>query len=324
MKRDKLIPGIILIGLGVIFLLHSFGIVHFHWFNFIRMWPVFLVIAGINLMLSNVRAGWASALRIIVVLGGICLLLFASIDNSRSGWPAFNFRYNIDNDNDADNDSADDRKIVKMEGTNEYTESFHPGVKEAMLKIQGGATRYELRDTTADLFHAVATGYGSNYNFNSDGKDSSYTINFNMAKNSHRFNWDDNDHGNEAKIKLNTLPVWDIDINTGATEVNFDLSKFKIRNLDLNGGAASFKVKMGQPLADTRLDINTGVSEVKISIPQNAACQIITDSGLSSNQFDGFNKTSDKHYETPGFANATNKMYINISGGISDFKVQRY
>ncbi|HEY0244107.1 MAG TPA: hypothetical protein VGC01_00965, partial [Mucilaginibacter sp.] len=66
------------------------------------------------------------------------------------------------------------------------------------------------------------------------------------------------------------------------------------------------------------------VSEVNISIPQNAACRIKTDSGLSSNQFDGFNKKDDDDYETAGFANAKNKMYINISGGISDIKVKRY
>ena len=54
------------------------------------------------------------------------------------------------------------------------------------------------------------------------------------------------------------------------------------------------------------------------------ACKIITDSGLSSNSFDGFNKTDDDNYETPGFDAAKSKIIINISGGISDFKVHRY
>jgi len=66
------------------------------------------------------------------------------------------------------------------------------------------------------------------------------------------------------------------------------------------------------------------MASVNISIPQNAACEIETDSGLSSNNFDGFTKTDDGHYQTPGFANAKNKIHINIDGGMSDFKVNRY
>jgi len=81
---------------------------------------------------------------------------------------------------------------------------------------------------------------------------------------------------------------------------------------------------MGQPLSETNVEISTGVSGVDISIPQNAACSIETDSGLSDNHFEGFNKTSDNNYETSGFDAAKNKMHIHISGGLSDFKVRRY
>ena len=65
------------------------------------------------------------------------------------------------------------------------------------------------------------------------------------------------------------------------------------------------------------------MASVDITIPQTAACQIITSSALSSTNFDGFNKTSDGNYETPGFENAKNKIIINMSGGMADFKVHR-
>jgi hypothetical protein len=149
-------------------------------------------------------------------------------------------------------------------------------------------------------------------------------MNFSMKdnKNGH-FNWG-GDKSNTADLKLNVNPQWEINVETGASKIDFDLSKYKLRSLVLKGGAASFSVKVGQPLVTTNLEVSTGVSEVTIEIPQNSACRIQTDSGLSSTSFEGFTKKDDGHYETAGFDAAKNKIYIHMSGGISDFKVRRY
>jgi hypothetical protein len=72
------------------------------------------------------------------------------------------------------------------------------------------------------------------------------------------------------------------------------------------------------------VQVSTGVSATTVSIPQNAACRITTDSGLSNNSFDGFTKKGDNTYETANFAAAKNKIYIRMNGGMSDFKVHRY
>jgi len=137
------------------------------------------------------------------------------------------------------------------------------------------------------------------------------------------FHWRKN-KTNTAVFKLNAAPVWDINVEAGATKLDFDLTKFKIRKVDIDGGAASFKIKLGEPLDATHLNVETGASEVNIAIPKNAACSIETDTGLSSKKFDGFNRTDDNKYETTDFHNADKKIYIRISGGISDFKVNRY
>ena len=129
---------------------------------------------------------------------------------------------------------------------------------------------------------------------------------------------------NQAYLKLNTNPVWDINVKAGAAELKFDLTNFKVRNLKLKGGAASFDIKLGQPVAETNVEVSTGVSSVTIEIPQNAACHITTSTGLSSKNFDGFDSKSDNQYETANFSTATNKMYINLKGAVSDFKVHKY
>ena len=151
--------------------------------------------------------------------------------------------------------------------------------------------------------------------------DSVHVVDFKM-KGHKGFNFDSDK--NRADFKLNPNPVWEINVETGASSIEFDLSKFKVRELKLHGGAASFNIKMGMPLEMTDVDVSTGMAGVDIFIPQNAACSVETDSGLSDNHFEGFSKTGDDHYETAGYDAAKTKFHIHISGGFSGFHVKRY
>jgi hypothetical protein len=317
MRHEKLVPGTILIALGIIFLLQSFGVVHIHWWNVVSLWPIFIVIAGINLIFANNRSPLATVLKLGVVLLGLCILLFANFDNNRS-WP--NFYYEGDNNSTYDNGNS--KGIVKVEGNSSFSEPYHAEAHIAKLTINGGGTSYNLSDTTNQLFEASTREFGGSYEFTHQNEDSVFVLGFKMKK-SNNFHFGKNKK-NTATFKLNSMPVWDMKVETGATKLDFDLSKFKVRNLTINGGAAAFDIKMGQPLEATKIDIETGVSDVHISVPKDAACRIDTDSGLSSNTFDGFNKVDDDHYETPGFAGAKKKIYIKFDGGLSGFKVNRY
>jgi hypothetical protein len=327
MRHDKIVPGAILITLGVIFLLRSFGIIHIHWINILHLWPIFLLIGGINLIFAHNRTVWASILKIGVVILGLCILLFGNFNDRYNFWPN-RYYYHNDNNNDKDDDDDDDddysdgKSIVKVEGNSTFNEPFHADARIAKLNINGGGTVYRLGDTTNQLFQAYTKEFGGQYEFSHSVADSVYTLDFDMKKHT-RFHWDKNKE-NSVTFKLNSAPIWDMDIQTGATKLEFDLTKYKIRNFKISGGAAAFDVKLGQPLEATNVDISTGVSEVRIRVPNNAACRISTDSGLSSNNFEGFTKTNDGHYETPGFNSAKNKINIKLDGGISDFKVTRY
>jgi hypothetical protein len=329
MKNDRLIPGLILVLIGGVFLLHNYGYLHVHWMNFAYLWPIFLVIGGVNLILAHNRSPWATVLKIGVVIGGFALLIFGNFDNRFHFWPGtYTFNTHDDNDDDDDDTTSTSKSgIVKVEGNSFFNEPFTADARVAQLNISGGGTTYNLSDTTNQLFSANTKEFLGKYEFSHRKDDSIYVLDFNMKQNhQHHFDWGGkNNKSNEATFKLNPNPEWEINVEAGATQLNFDLSKFKIRKLKLEGGAASFEIKMGQPLATTTVEVSTGMADVNISIPKNVACRITTDSGLSSHQFDGFiKKDDDDSYETPGYANAKNKIVISIDGGVSDFKVKRY
>ena len=333
MRNDKLIPGLVLVLIGGALLLANYGYLHFHWYNLFRLWPIFLVIGGVNLVFAHNKSPWATIIKVSVVVIGLGLVFFGNFGERYNFWPGFHYSYNDDrddNDNsnndkdddgDDDNDSTSDRGDVIKGYNGVFNAPYNAAMKSARLNISGGGTTYNLSDTSYKLFSATTRDGEGRYSLTQSKDDSTYVVDFHM-KNHKGFNFDSDK--NQADIRLNPAPEWDIHVETGATKLDFDLTKFKVKKLELQGGAASFDVKLGQPLLLTDVEISTGVSGVDISIPQNAACSIETDSGLSDNHFDGFNKTSDNNYETPGFANAKNKIHIHMSGGLSDFKVHRY
>ena len=52
-------------------------------------------------------------------------------------------------------------------------------------------------------------------------------------------------------IKLNPKPDWDIKVDVGAADVELDLSLFKIRKLDIDGGASSIDLRLGTLQAES-------------------------------------------------------------------------
>ncbi|MVN20965.1 LiaI-LiaF-like domain-containing protein [Mucilaginibacter arboris] len=325
MKRDRLFTGLFLLGIGILFLLDNFNVINFHWGNIIRLWPLFLILSGVNMVFSHQNSGSATAVKVAVFIAVFALVVYRGAMPADSHFWNNHFNNNafFNDDSSDDDDDHEGKGVTKLEGNSTYQEPYSPQVKVATLNIRGGGATYILQDTTAELFSAATHELSGKFVFNTLATDSGKTINFNTRSSRHSINWD-SDKGNKATIKLNTNPEWNIDVASGASKMNLDLSKFKIRNLHVKGGATSMDVKLGEPVNNMLVDISTGVSEVNISVPKDAACHINSKTGLSSKNFDGFESKSDSQYETAGFAAAPKKIYLNLKGGISDFSVKRY
>jgi len=330
MRNDKIIPGVILVLIGGAILLANYGYLHFHWWNIFRLWPIFLVIGGINLLFAHNKSPWASILKISVVVLGFALVLFGNFGDRYSFWPGSHFgwhNHNNDNDNDNSDDNDDDdsdnnKGDTKAAINGVFNDPYNASIKVARLNVSGGATSYYLSGTTDQLFSAATRDNANRYALlTSKDDDSVSVVSFHM-KDRNGINFDSDK--SRADFSLNTNPIWEIHADAGAAKLDFDLSKFKVRELKLNGAAGSFHIKLGDPLAETNVEISNVASDVSILVPQGAACSIETDSGLSDNHFEGFNKTDDDNYETAGFATAKTKIHIHIKGLVSGFKVDRY
>lgn len=327
MRNDKLIPGTILVIIGILFLLDSFGTIDFDWFSLVRLWPIILVIAGVNLVFAHNQSHLATTIKIVVLVGGTAFLIINGL-NHRGENRSWRRMFSHIDDNDTTWAKDDIHNGDK--NTAHYQELYKPAIQQAVLNISGGAASYTINEATSNLFEADTHELGGkHYSLNTSVDSVTETLDFTMdggEEHRHRgfiFNFGGSDN-NKGYIKLNKAPIWEINVESGVSKVNFDLSPFKVQKLKIEGGISSYHVKMGQPVGETNIDVSTGMAHLTIDIPKNAACHITTDTGLSSKNLDGFQSVDDNEYETPGFDKATNKMYINLSGGLSKFRVNQY
>jgi len=311
MKSEKIVWGITLVFIGTILLLDNFDVIDFYWRSVWNFWPLILILAGLNLVFGKAKqssAGKALVILLTCVVLGTVAYVGSTRSNQYSNWF-------FDNDEEL---SASDTNQVRT-----FSETFNPSVRNAALTIEGGATVYELKQATAQLFEAeVNQSYGQ-YTLTKSSTDSIDKVNFKMLDGGKSWNLKKS-NANKAILRLNPNPIWSIRLDMGAGKADFDLSAYKLADLTIEGGAAAFEVKLGQPLTLTTVSVDTGVADVKVSIPENAACQIEYEGGLTSKSFEGFDKKRDGLYESANYATAATKIHIKLNGGLSSFKVKRY
>lgn len=325
MKFERIIWGVLLLFIGGVLLLGNLNVIDFYWRNVWGFWPVFLIIAGINMLLNRngSQTGSIISLVVLVITLGFLFVKGQEVPKNKS-WSGL---WNNHGDIGADFNFEDDNQDYETEKGPHFSSAYTAAdeVKKTILNITGGGTSFVLDDATDSLFEANVEKKRGNFSLNKTTTDTTNTLTFKMGgKRDGKNRWSFNTSGNSVKLRLNTKPLWSLNLSIGAGELDFDLAKYRVRNLNFDGGAADLKIKLGELLPITDVAIKTGVADVKIDVPTASGCRIKTQTGLSSKDFNGFVKIQDGVYETPNYKTAKNKVFINLDGGLSNFEVNTY
>lgn len=125
---------------------------------------------------------------------------------------------------------------------------------------------------------------------------------------------------NHINLKLNKEIIYDILIETGATTVNYDLSKFKVNKLDIKSGASDINIIA--PQYDGEININSGVSKINIAIPANVGTVIRLDTGLNIKELDeAFQIQENNTYISKNYNDSEYNLNINIDSGLSQINI---
>jgi hypothetical protein len=314
MRTEKIIWGLIFIFIGTVFMLDNFDVIHFYWGSVWRFWPVIFILIGANMLISRFTNRTMAPLLTALITVSVLVFIGYQGVKPHSGRSWLNVEF--------DSDRRSRSNVVKND-VSSFSEPYS-GLKYARLDVKGGATIYELSDSTSNLFEADVREFYGSYLLERRESDSTEVLVFRKRdKENRRFRLNDIE-SNETRMRLSSLPVWDINVEMGAGATELDLEHFKVRNLSFKGGAASFEAKIGSLEPLSTIKVETGVASVEIEIPASSGSRITLDSGLSSKDFEGFIKQADGSYKTSNYDTAVNKVNISLKGGLSSFEVKRY
>jgi hypothetical protein len=307
MKYKNVFWGLLLIITGGLIIGRNLDLLYFDWYSFLKLWPVIFILWGISVL--PLRDPVKIILLVLVLGGATWFVTHEPANRDRS-----NFEYLFDY-------SDHDSNWSSYKGAQKFNIPFNDSIQSASLNFDAAAGSFYLSDTTSDLLDLSQTGNRDYYKYFVEQKGNHSKINISERHN-HIFVF--NSRHREVALRLNSNPVWNINLNAGASDLHFDLSHYKVKSFDMDGGAGSFDITLGSLYPDTRVTLDAGASSLTIRIPESSGCDLQLSSVLSNRNLEGFHKVGDQHSQTDNFDSAKNKIYLNIDAAISSLNIIRY
>ncbi len=293
--------GLIVLFIGLILLLTNLDYIDFNWLAVFSLWPVLLILLGLSFMLPYKPE--SKYIMIVATVATLALFAYKGLEPR----------------NETQNFHSDRRG-----GTAVFSRDLSPEIKYGRLNIEGGAISYRMSGSTDKLFYAETRSNASSFSLSEKTKGENTTIDFIMrGKDGIEFN--ENNIQNNAIMRLNKDLIWEVDLKIGAGAADFDLSNYKVKKVEVDGGVSSINIRMGMPFEkESTMELKGGLASFELNIPDEAACKIVTKSALSSQNFEGFNKQEDGSYITDNYNTTDKKFLITMESGLSSFSVKRY
>lgn len=302
MKFRNIFWGIFLIFLGFLFTLDNLNVIEFSWYNLWRLWPVFLILWGISILPVK---NFIKVIFVLIILTGSIVFMM----NNTVHWNDSNFHinYSFDNSNIESKDQ-------------DFTIPFEDTVEFANLDLEVATSTFVMVDESYGLIDFQKSGSIVDYKYTVKQVDNYLDVDIYLE--------DEMTLRNGAhcyvEMSLNPYPVWDMNYEVGASDVEMDFTGLKIRDLYVEGGAASLKIKLGDKFDETNVHLETGASSISIEVPKTVGCDLSISAVLSGKSISGFEKIDHGHYRTENFANAENKIYLDIETAVSSYSIIRY
>jgi hypothetical protein len=293
-SRSVIFP-LILILLGVGLLLDQLGVWTFSWQALLRLWPLALVLIGLDMILSRTRVGGLVSLLIVVALVALLLGFYRPFTPTDRG-------------------SSHETYVQPVQGIENAT--LHVQVDNARLAISG------LEDSP-NLFEAEV-----NYDKGWTNVSREVSVKGNEAEVYLKSKIMErgmlpmrSGFQEEWTIKLNPAVATQLEVDSGVSQANLDLSGLKLKGLRVNAGIGGVDVALSAQGSYAAL-INGGVGSVTVSIPRDAEARIRVEKGIGSLDVDARFVHQDQYYASKGYDTAKNKIDVAIDGGVGAITVR--
>jgi hypothetical protein len=299
----KIFWGFVLVVLGFTYLGAGLGwwgydVVNTLW----QFWPLILVFWGLDLLTRN--TGFYIPLMIIaVILSGA--LIYVGVYNKQNNLNWFGAR------------------AVEESTRTEVSASLPKGAKSAQVRVDTGAIDFKISGDSKNLLEGFLESNFSKPEIteNLDGtiaKVSLSTINSSRVS---MWNMGPHNFKNLLDLKINKSVPVSLIVKSGASSLDFDLSALKLYALDIDTGASSVNVRVGSEVVDgAKLAVDAGASSIRFRIPSEVGVKIVSETGLTSRNFEGYTERDGAWYSA-GYDSAKKKVELNLQVGASSITV---
>jgi len=344
MNGTQFLKGLAIILIGVILLLNNLNILEWSvWYDIFRLWPLLLVSLGISLIFRR-RLSWLAPLVIVVgiIIGvsagymGIDLHLegrivteVETLQREIELVPAIEkvaqepeeetAREEITTESTTE--SPDEEPDVDEKEVTVKEPAMVPSVQKDNLHLSYDIGVFNLEFPTPLVYQCQVSYRYPEFKPIEDYSISDHEANIHIY---HNFLSEPNKQfrnpKNHIDLKLNKEVIYDILIETGATTIDFDLSKFKVEQFSIKSGASDINIIA--PQYDGEININSGVSKIDITIPANVGVILRLDTGISMKELDKeFQIQENNRYISKNYNDSEYQLNINVDSGLSQISI---
>lgn len=293
MRERRTGIGIFLLFAGILWLLMNFGILSWSILDAaFQLWPLIFVVIGISLIFSNntiVRTGaWLVFLAAIILYG-----TFVPGNAGR---------------NTADPNLQSNIAVEKPTET-----------QNGLLKLGLGGANLEIGSTSTNLISGEFSDRDIEHSVKYENGNETAVVEIDKKRvtviNRESIS------GN-CQLSLNDSVLWDMEMKTGAIRGDMDLSGLKVRNLDIDVGAAKLDLTLGSGYPATYVKMDAGASSIDVNVPAESGVKVKLDGALNGTNLGelGWSKQGD-WYVSPNYDSASSKIDMDIDMGVGSFKV---
>lgn len=288
-RRDRsvtLVGPILLIAVGGILLLNTLGIVEWTiWWSLIRLWPILLIVAGLDLLIGR-RSTWGALLVAAVTLAFVVGALWWAISGAVAG------RANV----------QDIRQPL-----GEVTQA------DVALNPAVGILRVEALPEAADLIRGTVPadgGLGVEETFGQQGNQATYRLTTSgQVWVPTAGGWDQDWVWELGLSPAPSLKLW---INMGAGQTDLDLDGLNLSGLEVDNGLGFTRAILPAE-GSYQAKISQALGGATIVVPEGLAVRITAETGLAGRDLPGdLIRESDNVYRSPDYASASHRVDLTV------------
>lgn len=286
---------LILIAAGLLFLLDNYSAVDVDWWGLWRLWPVLLILVGVDLLLGgrSLLGNLIVAVIAIAVLGGaIYLVAIEGIDDTGL---AGNVRTLALNEPLSDAELAELDVHMAAGNLSILSHDYSHILFEGALEVERKDPLWEVeRDGSTVRMTLDQTPDGGSF-----GPGSVH-------------DW---------RLLLSPSVGYDLQVELGAGTADLDLTGLDLRGLVVDAGAA--RTELTFPAAgDYAARVEGGVGGLELTIPRDVAVRLTLDRGLTTLDLPARYRQQGDVYVTEDWAGAERRLDLSVDMGVGLLRIR--